>query len=276
MINRLNKSKIIFLLVAVFVLSCSFSVLAITGREVMEEVEARDGGNTQHVLAGMDLIDKNGEVSSRTIEVWAQKYGAPADDLREVVLVFHEPAAVRDTRFLQIENKDREDDQWIYLPALQRVRRISSSQGGDSFMGSDFTYDDLESRNIEDFTYQLLKEEKLGKYDCFVVEATPVNPEDKQYQRTISWFTKEHLIPVKLEMYAKDTGKLYKVMTVEQNIEKINGIWTPFSATMENLETGHKTRLYVKQADNGNYYLEYNKKISDQRFTQQFLENGKI
>ncbi|MDI3548716.1 MAG: hypothetical protein PWR10_2368 [Halanaerobiales bacterium] len=275
MMDVLKRSKVIVLFMVLFVLGFSLSAAAITGREVMEKVDERDTGETQHALMGMDLIDKNGEVSPRTIEVWAEKYGDPADDLNKMVMVFHEPASVKNTRFLQIENKERDDDQWIYLPALQRVRRISASQGGDSFMGSDFTYDDMESRNIDDFTYQLLKEETVGKYECYVVEAIPKNPEEEQYQKTISWITKEHFIPIRLEMYDKDSGKLYKLMTVEENIKKINGIWTIFSTTMENLESGHKTHLYIKQDKNGNYLIEYNKEISDRRFTQQFLKTGK-
>ncbi|WP_205739240.1 outer membrane lipoprotein-sorting protein [Halocella sp. SP3-1] len=270
----LKKSRKIILMLMVFVLGISLSAAALTGREIMEKADERETGDTQHALMGMDLIDKKGEVSPRTIEVWAKEYGNPADDLNKMVMVFHEPASVKNTRFLQIENKDRDDDQWIYLPALQRVRRISSSQGGDSFMGSDFTYDDMESRKIDDFTYKLLKEEKLTKYECYVVEAIPKNPEEEQYQKTISWISKEHYIPLKVEMYDKDSGKLIKLMTVEEKIEKINGIWTVFSTTMEDLESGHKTQLYIKQ-NKGNYLLEYNKEISDRRFTQQFLKNGK-
>lgn len=270
---KFKGSKMLILLLMVFVLGISFSAAAITGREVMEREDARDTGDTRHALMGMDLIDKNGEVSPRIIEVWAKEYD-PVDELNKSVMVFHEPASVKDTRFLQIENKDRDDDQWIYLPALGRVRRISASQGEEGFMGSDFTYDDMESREIDDFTYKLLKEEKLNKYECYVVEAIPKNPEEEQYQKTIFWITKEHFVPIKLEMYDKDSGEMCKIMTVEENIKKINGIWTVFSTVMEDLESGHKTHLYVKQ-NKGNYLIEYNKKTSDRRFTQQFLKSGK-
>jgi hypothetical protein len=75
-------------------------------------------------------------------------------------------------------------------------------------------------------------------------------------------------------MYDKKTGELYKRMTVEQNIEKVNGIWTIFSTTMKNLESGHSTRLYIKSRDN-NYLLEYNNDITDKMFTQQFLKTGR-
>jgi len=273
MLSKNFKLKISLLLTIFVIFSAAAGVSAVSGREVMENVDDKKTGESRHALMGMDLIDSNGERRERVIEVWSKKQDE-AVDLDKTIMTFYEPASVKGTRFLQIENEDADDDQWIYLPDLGRVRRISGSQGSSSFMGSDFTYDDLKSRDIEDFNYELLKEEKLGKYDTYVVEAVPKNPEEEQYQKTISWITKKHYIPVKIEMYNKNTGELFKEMTVEQNIEKVNGIWTAFSTKMENLNSGHSTVLYVRKR-NGNYLLEYNKDISDRLFTQQFLETGK-
>lgn len=271
----MKRKGIISLLVVIGLLVFSLSAAAITGREVMERVEDRETGDTHHALMGMDLIDKDGEVSPRTLEVWEVKYGDPDQDLSKIVMEFREPSSVKDTRFLQVENDGEDDDQWIYLPDLDRVRRISASQGGDSFMGSDFTYDDMQSRELDDYNYELLKEETLDKYDCYVVEAIPKDPDDSEYERTISWVSKKHDIPVKVEMFEKGTDELEKVMTVKQNIEKIDGYWTVFSTTMDNVQTDHSTELYIKQSDGGRYYVEYDKKISEQRFTQRFLKTGK-
>jgi len=261
--------RILFTLFILFAVSTSAA--AVDGRQVMERVKERESGNTQHALAGMDLIDNDGNLRSRVIEVWSQDNNS---DLRETLMVFHEPASVKNTRFLQIENEGADDDQWIYLPDLGRVRRISGGQGGDAFMGTDFTYDDMKSREIDNFKYELLREEDFNGYQTYVVEAFPKKPEAEQYAKTISWITKEHYIPVKLEMYSKESQELFKVMTVDSKIEKIDGIWTAFSATMKNLDSGHSTRLYIKQRD-GNYLLEYNKKIDNRRFTQQYLETGR-
>ncbi len=273
MFKLLAGNKKILFITLILIIFSAVNVYAVTGREVMERVDDKNTGQSRHALMGMDLIEENGDRRQRVIEVWSKKQ-AENQDLDKTVMVFYEPASVKDTRFLQIENEDADDDQWIYLPDLGRVRRISGSQGSSSFMGSDFTYDDLKSRDIEDFEYELLREEKLGKYETYVVEAFPKNPEEEQYKRTISWITKEHYIPVKIEMYNKNTGELFKEMTVEQNIEKVNGIWTAFSTKMKNLNTGHSTVLYVKQR-NGNYLLEYNTDISDNLFTQQFLKTGR-
>lgn len=265
-------SKKTLVLTVILVVFLSMTAFAIDGREVMERVQDRESGETQHALASMELIDSSGEVRSRVIEVWSQDNSS---DLRETVLVFHEPASIKDTRFLQLENEAEDDDQWIYLPDLGRVRRISGAQGGDSFMGTDFTYDDLKSREIDDFTYELLREEEFNGYQTYVVEAIPKNPEEEQYAKTISWVTKKHNIPVKLEMYNKKTSDLFKVMTVDSEIKKVNGIWTAFSTTMKNLDTGHSTKIEIQQRD-GNYLLEYNNNINDRLFTQQFLKTGRI
>lgn len=270
--RKFSKRNYLIILITMFILSAvSFSAAAIDGREVMERVEDRESGDTQHALAGMELIDQEGNRRSRVIEIWSQ---ATEEDLRESLLVFHEPASVKGTRFLQLENEDADDDQWIYLPDLGRVRRISGGQGGDSFMGTDFTYDDLKSREINDFEYELLREEEFNGYQTYVVEALPKNPEEEQYAKTISWVTKDHYIPIRLEMYDKDSKELFKLMTVDSEIKKVDGIWTAFAATMENLDTGHSTRLFIQQR-NGNYLLEYNKKIDNSRFTQQYLKTGR-
>ena len=265
-------SKKTLILTLTLVMFLTMTAFAIDGREVMESLQDSESGDTQHPLASMDLIDSTGQVRSRIIEVWSQDNSS---DLRETILVFHEPASISDTRFLQLENDAEDDDQWIYLPNLGRVRRISGAQGGDSFMGTDFTYDDLKSRDIDDFTYELLKEEEFNGYQTYVVEAIPKKPEEEQYAKTISWVTKKHNIPVKLKMYNKKTSELFKVMTVDSEIKKVNGIWTAFSTTMKNLDTGHSTKIEIQQR-NGNYLLEYNKNINDRLFTQQFLETGKI
>ncbi|WP_018250092.1 outer membrane lipoprotein-sorting protein [Orenia marismortui] len=266
--------KIITLLTLIIVLLVGANAFAISGKEVMQSAKDRDTGNTMHALMGMDLVDDNGEVKPRTIEVWGITYNQEKD-LSKSIMEFKSPASVKETRFLQVENDDRDDDKWIYLPALGRVRRISSSEGDSSFMGSDFTYDDMETREVEEDKHKLLRVEKLGKYECYVIESIPKDLEDAQYAKRISWVTKDHYIPVKVEMYSKKTGKVQKLLTVKQNIGKINGIWTIFNTTMKDLESGYSTKLYIKRSSSGAPYIEYNKRINPSRFTQRFLKMGR-
>ncbi|TDT71757.1 outer membrane lipoprotein-sorting protein [Hypnocyclicus thermotrophus] len=262
------------ILVGLLIVVMSLSAFSMTGKEIMQAVKDRDTGKTLHALMGMDLIDKDGTVNPRTIEVWGETYDE-ANDLSRSIMVFKAPASVKNTRFLQVENKDRDDDKWIYLPALKRVRRISSSEGSSSFMGSDFTYDDMETRDVEEDNHKLLREEKLGNYDCYVIESKAKNSEDSQYDKVISWVSKEHFIVVKAELYSKKTKKIEKILTVKQDLAQVNGIWTIFETIMENVETGHKTKLYIKRSKSGSPYIEYNKAINPARFTQKYLKTGR-
>jgi len=270
--------KKVFNILLIFVLIFSFSsgVSAISGREVMEKVNEGEGVESTHALLGMDLIDVDGNLKSRTLEIWSITRGEA--DLMNMVMEFRAPASVAGTRFLMVENKDRDDDQHIYLPSLGRVRRISSSQEDSTFMGSDFTYSDmsqLQSSDIDDDNHKLLREETLDDYECYVVESTPKNIEHSNYGRRNQWISKKHLMPIKVEIYNK-TGELEKVLTVKQNIARIDGHWTPFWGKIENIETGHSTVLYVKQSDSGAAFIEYNKKINPNRFTPNFLKTGKF
>ena len=268
----MKKSLVLTL---VLVLLASTTAFAITGKEVIDEAEGvLNDGDTMHALMGMDLIDKEGNVRSRTLEVWGITYNQE-EDLSKMVMEFQQPASIAGTRFLQIENKNRGDDKWIYLPGLGRVRRISSEQGDNSFVGSDFTYDDLETRDVEEDNHQLLREEKLGEYECYVVESIPKDKEDSQYSKRIYWVTKKHSIPVRIEMYSKKTNQVEKVLKIKHNIEKISGYWTVFNATMIDKTTGHSTKLYVKRNKSGQPFIEYDKKINPKRFTQRFLKLGR-
>lgn len=267
--------RVLICLILASILCFGSIVQAMTGRDIMQAVEDRNSGNSLHALMGMDLIDKNGDVSERVLEIWSVVYDQE-NDLSKSIIEFKAPSSVKNTRFLQIENLTRGDDKWIYLPALKRIRRIAVSEGNSSFMGSDFTYDDLGSKDLDESSHILLREEVLEKYECYVVESVPIEVKDSAYSKVITWITKEHLIPVRIEMYNKETDKLQKLLQVEQNIVQIDGVWTVFDSMMKNLETGHSTRFYVKRSPDDRPYIEFNKKINPNRFTQRFLETGKV
>ncbi|MDY7029898.1 MAG: outer membrane lipoprotein-sorting protein, partial [Spirochaetota bacterium] len=146
---------------------------ALDGSAIIENAYNLPTGETSHSLVEMKLIDEGGEVHSRVVENWSMESAAGTDSN---VIVFHSPATVKDTRFLSIENTNRDDDQWIYLPALGRVRRIAASEGDSSFMGTDFTYNDMQSREVYEDNHTLLREERFQEWDCYVVESIPKDP----------------------------------------------------------------------------------------------------
>jgi len=265
--------KIMSLILGLMITVSSF---AMTGTELAQAVRDREAGDTIHAQMEMKLIGKSGSVeSTRTLQTWGMKYDKEKD-LSKVVMAFASPASIKDTRFLQVENEfGKDDDKWIYLPALGRVRRISSSDKSSSFVGSDFTYGDMETREVFEDNHKLLKDENFEGADCYVLESTPKDLNGAQYSKRVAWIDKKSLIVLKAEMYSKKTGKVQKRLTVENNIKQIQGIWSVFNTTMENLETGHKTELNVMKNSKGDYNLRYNAKLNPKLFTQTFLKTGK-
>ena len=239
-------------------------LFALTGREIAENVEDRPDGSSSHTLVQMELFDKNGTVNTRIIEEYSMDTTA---DLGRVVMVFHSPASVKNTRFLVMENQgDQDDSKWIYLPALQRVRRIAASEGDQSFMGTDFSYDDMSSIDIDDYEYTFLKEEVLDGIGCYVVEAVPLEPEEEQYSKLVTWVQKENWVNRKVEMYDKK-GSLLKILEVSQ-VETVQGYETPIITKMTNVQEEHSTVLTVQK-------VMYDESYPDGLFSTRFLQSGR-
>jgi len=247
---------------AVVMMALGCVAFAEDGRSIMQKVLDVKEPDFTHSLVKMDLIEKGGATESRTVE----EYGREKDGLESAVMIFRSPASVKDTRFLQVENKNAPDDKWIYLPSLRSTRRVASSEGSKSFMGTDATYDDLTTRTIDQDTHELLKEESKNGYDCYNIKSTPVDKSTSQYAYRITWIDKKTLLPIYTEMYDKN-DKLVKKLTVEK-IEQIQGYNIPTSDLLENVQTGHSTRLAITK-------IEVNKALPDRVFTQSFLNTGK-
>lgn len=252
-----KKMKCLLLMLLV-----SPALFAITGLEIAEAHDNRDKPDTTHMALQMDLIEEGGKVSSRMIEQW----GVEENDLANSIMVFRSPASVKDTRFLQVENDDRDNDKWIYLPAMKRVRRIASSDGSKSFMGSDATYDDMETRDIDQDTFELVKEETVADWDCWVLKVQAKDPDDSQYSYKLVWHDKATNYPVKVEMYDANEA-LLKVMTIK-DLRNVDGHWTPIDTVIENVQNGHSTEMKVLN-------VEFDKAVNPRMFTTQFLSTGR-
>ena len=243
-------------------LTIASGAFALDGTQIAQASHDVAESKTTHSLVAMTLIDKNGVKDERIVEEWGRK----ENDLSDTIMVFRAPASVKNTRFLKKENEGAADDKWIYLPALKRVRRIASSDGGSSFMGTDFTYDDMESRDVERDNHELLREETVNGFDCYVVKGVAKDPEDSQYSYRISYIRKDNFVPIKLELFDK-ANDLEKVMEV-QDLREVSGYWTPIKATMTNVQTGHSTSIEIKN-------IEFDKGVNPKIFTQSFMSSGR-
>jgi outer membrane lipoprotein-sorting protein len=188
---------------------------------------------------------------------------------RKSIMFFQEPADVKGTGFLtwDYDDEDRDDDRWLYLPAMKKTRRISgSSAKKEYFMGSDFTYDDMGNRSVDADNHKLLREENYEGEACYVVESTPKSDEGL-YSKQVGWIRKDNYVVLKVEFYDR-MGGLMKELQVDE-LEQIDGIWTATRMTMQNHQRKHRTVISLSS-------LEYNIPVDNTLFTVNSLEKGYI
>ena len=249
------------LLVAAVLFSASLA-LAISGEEVMQKVSAHPSPQTLQGTMVMQLIGKNGKSLSREIQVWSKKTAGE----EKMLIKFVAPADVKGTAFLTIKKGGKEEMK-LYLPALKRVRRIAGGQKKGSFMGSDFSYDDisnLSGMEVSDYTHKLLRVEKQGGVEVYVVESTPKPGVDSSYSKQIVWVPADTFVPSRIEFYKQ--GKLYKVLT-NRKVESFAGgkYLIPTELEMANVQSGHKTLLQQKN-------LKLDVPIDDSVFSERFMK----
>jgi hypothetical protein len=224
----------------------------LSGREIAEAINKRNDGQTVEQVTQMELIDSGGSKITREIRTFRKYYGAD----RKTVVFFVAPKNIKGTAFLTFDYADgaKDDDQWLYLPAARKVRRISASDRGGYFIGTDFTYEDIKNGtkvSLDDFTWQSGGEETCGQIQCLLLEGTAVDEEtarDLGYGRVKLWVDPSTWVAVR--RVAWDTGgNLLKTVEVS-DIRKVDGIWTPHLVDAENHKSRHRTIFRITQVKN--------------------------
>lgn len=177
-------------------------------------------------------------------------------------LFFHRPPDVRDMAFLVWKYPARDDDRWLYVPALKLVRRIATSDRHTSFVGSDFSYEDVSGREPEEDSHKVLREEKTGGRDTFVVESVPKAAGEAEFSKKLSWIDRATWLPLKEEYYDR-RGEPARVFTAEE-LKEIQGFWTIVKRVMRNVQTGHWTEAVFTE-------VRYNQKLSPDVFSERAL-----
>lgn len=256
-----RKTGIFMMMAAVF--SCAEVLSQPTGREIIQMVQERPDGENRKSVMTMKLVNHRGAVRERSILSYSMDIGKDSKS----IMFFQAPADVRGTGFLswQYDDPSRDDDRWLYLPAMKKVRRISgSSAKQENFMGSDFTYDDMGGRNVDEDEHRLVREEDVDGHACWVIENIPLEG-DASYSRTISWIRQDALIPVRVEFYDR-MGALLKTL-VASGITRDGPYWTTTKLEMINHQREHSTILVMERT-------EYDLEISETMFTVPALERG--
>jgi len=232
-----------------------------SGQQIMEKVYFNPTGDDTQGELTMTLINNRGEQRVRNLSQFIKN----DDKVEKKIMFFLSPADVRNTSFMNWSYTDgRADDQWIYLPALRRVRRISSDSKGDYFMGSDFTYDDLGDRHPNLDTHKILREETIDGKACYVVESVPRDA-NYMYSKTITWVMKDNFLGLKREFY-DDRGRLLKTLSLK-NYERISGFWTILEVEMQNVQRNHRTNMKFTN-------VKKNQGIPDSKFTERSMTLG--
>lgn len=240
-------------------------LVAQSGRDIIQRVLDEQEVKSSAMDIQMTIIDKKGQKSVRRIQTLV------LDDngLTKTINLFLEPASVKNTRFLILENEGRDDDQWIYLPSLRKTKRIAAGEKDGQFMGSDFSYADMSSSvgSVDDSDITLLREEKFDGRDCYIVESIPNIGTDSNYGKYVMWVDKETWITLKTQFYSKNGETQIKEL-ISRHIINENGKWYAKKVVMSTLIAGTSTELDIIK-------VKYNIPLNPSFFTTTFLETGR-
>lgn len=239
------------------------------GNAIAQMTDQRDEG--EHVVQTliMELIDKRGKKRERITTAYRRYFG----EERRQAIFYRDPSNIKGTAFLVYDypEKGKDNDQWLYLPALRKTRRISASNRGDYFLGTDMTYEDINLGNklgVEDYNFVSLKKELVDGFDCYVIEGIPVDAKTAKelgYSKIQAWVDVENSMIRRGEYWdiANNHLKSLKVNDVKQ----VDGIWTGHTLHITNHKTGHQTYFYFSDVD-------YKSSVSEEVFTEQALVRG--
>ncbi|MBL4825780.1 MAG: outer membrane lipoprotein-sorting protein [SAR324 cluster bacterium] len=264
--------------IGIFIFSTIFSgtiifpekAYALSGREIMEKVNERDDGDRSISEMEMILIDKKGKKRVRKIKTYGREKGKDSQSL----MFFLSPADVKNTGFLTFDYDEsgKDDDQWLYLPALRKTKRIASGDKSGSFMGSDLNYSDMTSPDLDLYDYTLMKETEVKGTKVWQIKTVPktkAEAEKSGYSKSVVFIRQDNFMMIRAVrwVYKKKRNKYFDA----RKIEKIDGIWVSTElhvTTKSGKKTLHKTIL--KQNN-----IRFNQdEVNEDLFTIRRLEKG--
>ena len=221
-------------------------------------------GSDMKANVTMDLITSDGKKRTRVLTM-LRKNDANNKN-QKYFLYFHEPGDVRRTAFLVWKYPEKDDDRWIFIPAVNMIRRVAARDSRSSFVGSDFTYEDVSGRDLSADTHTLLREEKLGNADCYVIQSIPKT--SAEYTKKIAWIDKATYLPRKEEYYdaQNEVARVFTADKIESISAGVRVYPTVTKRTINNVKSGHRTEVTFAN-------VSYNVGIEDGVFTEHSLQN---
>ena len=248
-------------LVAPVGLALALLPLAVHGadnaRQIVEEAQKRTDAKSHRYEGLLQVFDAKGNIGDKR---WTfERIGAHGNS--KAVLRFTAPAEVKGVALLVVNHPDRASDQWMWTPALERDRRIALQDRSTRFFGTDFSFEDLEERDVNQYDYRLEGEEPVDGAACWKIQSTPKESKSSQYTRSIVWIRKDTYSIMRIDNYIKDQA--VRRLTYG-DYENVQGIWTARQLEMADLRRGSRTRLTLDK-------LAYNVPLKDDDFTLQAI-----
>ncbi len=226
-------------------------------RQIVDEAQKRTDVKSQRYEGLLQVFDAKGKVSDKR---WTmERLGAHG--LSKAVLRFTAPAEVKGVALLVVNHPDRASDQWMWTPAIERDRRIALQDRSTRFFGTDFSFEDLEERDVNQYDYVLAGDDTIDGAACWKIASTPRESKSSQYTRSIVWIRKDNYAFARIENFVKD--QVVRRLNYS-NIQNVQGIWTAKQLEMTDVRRGSRTRLSLEK-------LEYNVPLKDEDFTLQAI-----
>lgn len=234
-----------------------------TGKELATAVYNRPDGDNMISVGSMVLIEKGHKPRVRQMFTFNLDEG---NGNKLMLIRFKKPADITNTGLLTLDyGNDRETDQWVYLPAINKSRRISTKRKGGRFVGSDILYEDLRDREVNKDTHKILRKEKYNKMDTIVMESIPVDPDNSVYDKKIAWIHPKTLLALKVDIYQNGAKAPVKRVLAKQ-IEKKQGFWTVMKSVVRDLKSKHETHLQIQR-------IKYDQNVPKMLFSLKYLED---
>ena len=228
-----------------------------SARQIMEEVQSRQKADSQHYEGTLEVIGGGNRIATKR---WIfDRLGSSGNS--KAMLRFTVPAEVKGVALLIVNHPDRASDQWMWRPAIGREQRIALQDRSTRFFGTDFSFEDLEERDVGQYDYKMMGDDKIDGAACWHIESKPKQGKSSQYTSSQVWIRKDNYVPVQYENYAKDTVVR---RLKETEIENLQGIWTARTLEMTDLRRNSRTILKLEN-------VRYNVPMKDDDFTVQAL-----
>jgi outer membrane lipoprotein-sorting protein len=226
-------------------------------RDIANEAQRRGLSKSERYEGRLESYATDGKMAEKR---WTfERLGSHGNS--KSVIRFTAPAEVKGVALLVVNHPDRASDQWMWTPAIERDRRIALQDRSTRFFGTDFSFEDLEERDVDQYDYELLGEETLGGALCWKVQSTAKQAKSSQYTKTIVWFRKDNYALVRIESFIKDQ----MVRRLEYgDLRNDQGIWTSHDMTMTDLRRNSRTRLVLEK-------VQYNVELKEDDFTLQAI-----